>query len=96
MVIEGIAKLSGGIWALKERCRTSRSRVVRWLSNVVYAKALQAKGACSGPNAPGTLAPAQTGPAHMTVPGPKLDLGPNGPCAQTCPESKLVLSPSRL
>lgn len=44
MLIEGLAKLCGGIWALKERCQTSRSRAVRWLSNLVYTKALQAKG----------------------------------------------------
>lgn len=37
-------KLFGGTWALKERCRTSHSRAVRWLSNLVYTKALQAKG----------------------------------------------------
>ncbi len=44
MLILLVNKLFGGTWALKERCRTSRNRIVRWLANYVYTKALQAKG----------------------------------------------------
>jgi serine O-acetyltransferase len=45
MLIEGLNKILGGTWALKERCRlTNQSRALRWFLNLVYTKALQAKG----------------------------------------------------
>ena len=39
-----VNKLLGGTWVLKERCLTSRSRIVRWFSSFVYTRALQVKG----------------------------------------------------
>jgi serine O-acetyltransferase len=44
MLIEILAKLSGGIWSLKHRSRVSRSRTVRRLSLLLYKRALLAKG----------------------------------------------------
>jgi serine O-acetyltransferase len=44
MLIEAMAKLCGGIWALRQRSRVSHNRAVKWLSNFVYTRALQAKG----------------------------------------------------
>lgn len=44
MLAEGLAKLFGGIWKLKEICKSSRHRSIIHISNFLYVKALQAKG----------------------------------------------------
>lgn len=44
MLIEGVAKLLGGIWILKDRCCSSRNKYTRTINSFIYAKALQAKG----------------------------------------------------
>jgi len=48
MLIEGLAKICGGQWALKERSLTSRNKVIRRLSTFLYSKSMQAKGAMIG------------------------------------------------
>jgi serine O-acetyltransferase len=44
MLIEGIAKLLGGSWVLKERSRSSTNEYIRTINSFIYTKALQAKG----------------------------------------------------
>jgi serine O-acetyltransferase len=44
MLIELVTKVAGGIWSLKHRSQSSRSRLVKGLSVRLYKRALQAKG----------------------------------------------------
>jgi serine O-acetyltransferase len=44
MLIELTTKILGGIWAVRERCRTSRSGLVRSIAGFLYKRTLQTKG----------------------------------------------------
>lgn len=44
MLFQGLNKLLGGTWVLKDRCLTTKSAFLRRFFSMVYTKALQAKG----------------------------------------------------
>jgi serine O-acetyltransferase len=48
MIFETLVRFAGGIWSIKKRACTSRSRLVRFLNRGLFARSLQAKGSWIG------------------------------------------------